>query len=239
MSILNKLTIKNLKLNKKRTIGTMIGIILSVALICAVSNMVTTFRETLVQNAISETGYYHINIFNANSDDIKKLELNKDIKKINKLYKLGVSKYNSNDEDFPYIEVDSLDQNTFKELGYKLIEGRYPENNNELVISEKIKLKSNYKIGDTIEFDIGERKTSDGYELNNNNPYNEENKEILVNTKKKTYKIVGVINKVIVDTQYYGITTNEITNQISTYIILKEPKEYKESIPQILGANNF
>ena len=40
MNILNKLTIKNLKLNKKRSLGTIIGIILSVALICAVSNMV-------------------------------------------------------------------------------------------------------------------------------------------------------------------------------------------------------
>ena len=33
MNILNKLTIKNLKLNKKRTIVTIIGIILSVALL--------------------------------------------------------------------------------------------------------------------------------------------------------------------------------------------------------------
>ena len=60
MNILNKLTIKNLKLNKKRSLGTIIGIILSVALICAVSNMVSSFRETLIQNAINESGYWHI-----------------------------------------------------------------------------------------------------------------------------------------------------------------------------------
>ena len=39
MNLLNKLTIKNLKLNKKRTIVTIIGIMLSVALITAVSGM--------------------------------------------------------------------------------------------------------------------------------------------------------------------------------------------------------
>jgi len=60
MNILNKLAIKNLKLNKKRTIGTLIGIILSVALICAISSMVTSFQKTLIENAINETGYYHI-----------------------------------------------------------------------------------------------------------------------------------------------------------------------------------
>ena len=39
MDLLNRLTIKNLKLNKKRTIVTIMGIILSVALISAVAGM--------------------------------------------------------------------------------------------------------------------------------------------------------------------------------------------------------
>lgn len=39
MNVLNNLTIKNLKLNKKRTIVTIIGIMLSVALICAVAGI--------------------------------------------------------------------------------------------------------------------------------------------------------------------------------------------------------
>ena len=37
MNLLNKLTVKNLELNKKRSIVTVIGIILSVALITAVA----------------------------------------------------------------------------------------------------------------------------------------------------------------------------------------------------------
>ena len=60
MNILSKLSIRNLKLNKKRTISTIIGIILSVALICAVASMGTSFQATLVENAINETGYYHL-----------------------------------------------------------------------------------------------------------------------------------------------------------------------------------
>ena len=56
MSILNKLTIKNLKLNKRRTIVTIIGIILSVALICAVASMVSSFRESLIRFEINKDG---------------------------------------------------------------------------------------------------------------------------------------------------------------------------------------
>ena len=59
MNILNKLSIKSLKLNKKRTISTIIGIILSTALICAVATMVFTFQNTLIQNAINDL--FHCN----------------------------------------------------------------------------------------------------------------------------------------------------------------------------------
>ena len=58
MKILNKVSLKNLKLNRKRTVSTVIGIILSTALICAACTLATSFQATLVQNAINETGYY-------------------------------------------------------------------------------------------------------------------------------------------------------------------------------------
>ena len=71
MKILNKISIKNLKLNKKRTISTIIGIILSVALICAVSSLGISFQATLIENAINETGYYHLNLINVKDNQIK------------------------------------------------------------------------------------------------------------------------------------------------------------------------
>ena len=91
MNALQKLSIKNLKLNKKRTISTIIGIILAVALICGVCTLVTSFRATLIENAIQESGYYHLNINNIEQKDIDSLEQNRDIEKIVKISKLGYS----------------------------------------------------------------------------------------------------------------------------------------------------
>ena len=71
MKILNKIALKNLKLNKKRSISTIVGIMLSVALICAVATMANSFQATLIQNAVNETGYYHIQLMG-----IEKSELN-------------------------------------------------------------------------------------------------------------------------------------------------------------------
>ena len=49
MTLLNKLTIKNLKLNRKRTIVTIIGIMLSVALITAVASMYASGIKSLIK----------------------------------------------------------------------------------------------------------------------------------------------------------------------------------------------
>lgn len=238
MNVLNNLVIKSLKLNKKRTIGTIIGIILSVALICAVSNMVSSFRQTLVENAINESGYYHIELLNINDSDINKLKLNKDIRDINLVYRIGHSAIEI-DSTFPYIEIDSMDKDTLSNLSYELIEGRYPENNNEIVISNKIKLKGKYKVGDVINLNVGERVDGEGYPLYNSNPYLEENDEEIINSSLKSYKIVGVIYKENVDNDNYGITTNTTSKKLDAYVSLKKPYDYEKSICELLGASSY
>lgn len=238
MNVLNKLVTKSLKLNTKRTIGTIIGIILSVALICAVSSMVSSFRQTLVENAINESGYYHIELLNINDNDINKLKLNKDIKDINLVYKLGYSSIEI-DSTFPYIEIASMDKDTLSNLSYELIEGRYPENDNEIVISNKIKLKGKYKVGDVINLNVGDRVDGEGYPLYNSNPYLEENAEGIINSSLKSYKIVGIVYKENVDNENYGITTNTTSKKLDAYVSLKEPYDYEKSICELLGASGY
>ena len=53
MNILKKITIKDLKLNKKRTIGTLVGIILSAALITVVVGMLFTMQNTLFKSTVN------------------------------------------------------------------------------------------------------------------------------------------------------------------------------------------
>ena len=62
MNILKRLTIKDLKLNKKRTIGTLIGIILAITLITVVGGMFFSMRKTLIESEIQSNGYYHVQL---------------------------------------------------------------------------------------------------------------------------------------------------------------------------------
>ena len=170
MNILNKLSIRNLKLNKKRTISTIIGIVLSCSLICAVATMFTSFQETLVENAINETGYYHLKISNITEDNFKTLKNNRDIKDIYTVYENGYGILeNGRNEDKPYLKLYSMDKSEIELLKFKLIEGKFPQNENEVIISRHIidNGKVEYKIGDKININIGKRETFDGYTLDN------------------------------------------------------------------------
>ena len=173
MQVLTKITIKNLKLNKKRTIGTLVGIILSVALICAVAGMATSLRQSLIQTASSNTGYWHLKLSNINKEDIEKLKNNRDIKDLNIINDVGYAKLeNSQNENRPYIHLYSLDEKSFNNMELELVEGTYPQNSNEIAICKSIidDAQVDLKIGDTITFNIGDRYIGDrmlssGYEF--------------------------------------------------------------------------
>ena len=77
MELLNRLTIKNLKLNKKRTAVTIIGIILSTALITGVATLVSSFRSSLIEMEKRDSGNYHYVFEDAQVDDLKYIENNR------------------------------------------------------------------------------------------------------------------------------------------------------------------
>ena len=132
MNILKQLTIKNLKLNKKRTIVTIMGIMLSVALICAVSGMFTCFHATVLEETIQSRGYYHIKLEDVSKNDINKIEHNRDIASVSSIFEIGYAQLKgSANESKPYLHVYSINEiEHFKNLSFQLLEGKFPENEN-------------------------------------------------------------------------------------------------------------
>ena len=76
MKILSKLTKRDLKLNQKRTIGTIVGIILATALITVVGGMFYVVQNTIVQETIDITGYYHIMVNGIDNNEVKEFYKN-------------------------------------------------------------------------------------------------------------------------------------------------------------------
>ena len=166
MKILNKLTKKDLKLNKKRTIGTIIGIVLATALITVVGGMFYVLQNTLVEETVNTSGYYHIAINNIDNNEVLKIKDNKDFSNMEIIKNLGYIKPNIG-EDNTY-SFYSMDNKTRDYLKYKLLNGSFPKNNKEILVNDEFNRIYNTNIGSIISFNV-----------NGNN---------------KDYKIVGTIN---------------------------------------------
>ena len=196
MNILNKLTIKNLKLNKKRTIVTIIGIILSVALICAVACMLVSFRKSMIKYSIDDKGNYHFVFYDVNKEDLKTFDNNKNIEKLYISENIGYAPLEkSENADKKYAFIIGAQEKDLNDLAIKIINGRMAKNDNEIVIPRHLKTNGriDYKIGDEITLDIGNRYSND-YLLTQSNPYIK-NEETFKKEYTKTYKIVGIMER--------------------------------------------
>lgn len=190
MSILNDLTIKNLKLNKKRTIVTIVGIILSTALMVGIGLLFSSFQDYMIRETISYNGKYEAEYGDVSLDKLNSI----DKKNFSYFYQkpIGFSKFDSANEYKPYIYISSVDKEYFNEL--HLISGRFAENDSELVISNHINTNggASYKIGDIITLKYGERVVEGVNTLANNEYYEEETLNIV---GEKTYTIVGIVER--------------------------------------------
>ncbi len=264
MNVLNKLTKRNLTLNKKRTIVTIIGIILSTAMIVCVSGMVTSFQQTLINDSIKSDGYYHVQIKNMKKEDILALDNNRDMKDYYYKAEIGYAPFTSSNYFKPYLYVTAYNESALQNTGIKLIEGRLPCNKNEIVIpSHAIDGGGfSFKVGDTITLTVGSRTLEEEGEtffLNQNNPLvtetEDEDSSMKIRSEKQekiiegfqpkeeiTYTIVGIIGRPSYEIEgysapgYTAITyTDEIQEKGDAFILFKNPKGYSEKTKNIAG----
>lgn len=246
MNILNKFTIKSLKLNKKRTIVTIIGIMLSTALICGVAGLVSSFQNSLIDWARTNDGNYHVTFKNVSSNKAQYVTENQKVKDYFLSSSLGWANLEgSKATNKPYLHVLAYDKKALENYGVVLTDGRLPQNPNEIIITESVLTgaRVSLKIGDTITLNIGTRRSNDDYYLNDDNLYTEDD-ESIVDTKEKTYTIVGFMETLDVENLYspgYSALTymDETPSVIDISVLYKSPKEYEKTTKDICKTLNL
>ena len=242
MSILNDLTIKNLKLNKKRTIVTIVGIILSTALMVGIGLLFSSFQDYMIRETISYNGKYEAEYGDVSLDKLNSI----DKKDFSYFYQkaIGFSKFDSANEYKPYLYISSVNKEYFNEL--HLISGRFAENDSELVISNHINTNggASYKIGDIITLKYGERVIEGVNTLANNEYYEEETLNIV---GEKTYTIVGIVERSnFEDYSASGYSTftldmNDKDGTVNVFVMFNNKKKIikqSEDLAKKLGYNN-
>lgn len=240
MSILNRLTIKNLRLNKKRTIVTIIGIILSTALMVGIGLLFSSFQDLMIRDTIGYSGKYE-----AKYNDVDLIKLN-DIKNKNFTYfyekPIGFSKIESSNEYKPYMYITSVNREYFNEL--KLIEGSFPKNENEVVISNHVITNGglNYKVGDTVTFTYGSRNIDGDITLANSElAYG----EALTNEGTHTYKIVGIVDRSNFESYSasgytaFTVDVNSDNGNVNLYVMFNKNKNIIKQSEKLAKELNY
>lgn len=212
MNIVNKLTLRHMKENKRRTLVTILGVIISVSMITAVTTLGLSFLDVVKRDVIANEGNWHLKYTEVSID---KLEVLKESPYASELlidyeegYALLSEQGLEGNANKPYIHVTAYNEAAFDKLPLKLLDGRLPQGPNEIVVPEHFLTHFNkdaHMIGETMTMTLGERynpdQTIEGSAVHLNQNYSiifdedRTTQETFVADREVTYTVVGIIER--------------------------------------------
>ena len=200
MKILRKYVLNDIKMNKKRNIGSVVSIALSTLLICSTLIVAMSFYTTIKNDTIAVKGNQHSTFNFLDKNNATKLLSNSLVDSYFITQQVGYINLD-NSKGKPYLCLQEYDDMAINQNGIRLLEGRFPENSDEVVISKQIEdnAKIKYNIGDIVNFDVYKITLDNTYEFNQSSTYLRKLEETERITKifleNRSFKIVGIIEK--------------------------------------------
>ncbi len=252
MNIFRKYTLRNLKENKTRTLITIIGIILSVSMFTATIESFVTVQNLLLEYTENTVGSYHVSFHGINGAEADRITADKKVTAFTATEDIGYAEIGSFNEAKPYIFITGVPKDYTEVSAIRIVSGRLPENDRELIISDHILTNGGVSIqlGDTLTLEIGQRQWADAVNspddendssdsirqiLNQDTTYKNES-ETLINTQEITYTVVGFCQRPDHDLEPYtapGYTAFTLSEGNSNktgalFCTLEKPSDYKD-----------
>lgn len=254
MNVFHKVTIESMKKNRVRTLVTIIGIMLSTALICAVATSIYSALCFSKEMVIYEEGDWHGLVCPLTEDRVEELRGYDEVDEVFSLgpvaYKPVKTKAAVGTKVQMGLSVFSADEGCFENLPFHLKSGRYPENDSEIILPDSIFDTSfddfwdvtgiDFSIGSELEFSLN---------LNSEDLDPEksdiENLDSILSGESKKYTIVGIykeshVNHLIED---FGnilcLTKNEGNAPVGSFAFfkLKKPGNTSDFLNQKFNFN--
>ncbi|MED2583068.1 FtsX-like permease family protein, partial [Bacillus thuringiensis] len=228
-----QLSRRYLKGNKKRTILTLIGIVLSVSLISTIGLFMNGTQISQIENTKKRQGYsFHAVVLNYDESILKKIKYNPQIESFGLM-----SQGETVQVGEAAVKINFADDNALEFLKYSIIKGRLPSNDQEVAVDPWVLpyIKENIQIGDS--FELNEKK----YKLVgflSDSTYTQENKVGRLLTYKSKFSagegkiLVGISSKANFNEVLEGLKTisGENNINISNELIQLEKPGYNNSI---------
>lgn len=250
MNIFARITARTMKENKTRTIVTIIGVILSTAMITAVVTLGGTFQNFFIEYTKEQDGSWHVAGLSLPVKEAEKAEKQEEVVNSTKVAEIGYARYEHLlSPMMPYLYVQSFSENTRSMLPVALKEGKFPEKQNEVIIPDYLNANleegNQILIGDTLPLELGEREYK-GERLSQSNSYmgtETKAEESFVPKEKREFTVVGIYDYSSLVTsvgapgyEVYAGPGNETGSYTDLYVELKDIKKTYDFQKEVFGG---
>jgi len=217
MNVLQSFTVSTMKVHKKWSIVTVLGVIISAAMLSGVTTFTASFMSILQRQEIADYGKWTAHFSDVPASDAAAWKEAASGNEVMLQKEVGIAQLDgSKNAAKPYLYVSQFDQASFANFFIKTTSGRLPVNEREIVLPDELKESADvhYSIGDTITLQVGNRIFPDGTYAPFDSSYTDEyyqydeetgrstnlGAEKLSITGTQTYTIVGFISPAITET---------------------------------------
>lgn len=151
-NIVHTLTLAQMRANPRRTLVTLVGVVLSVTMLTAVFAGADSFLNLLYRQAAQDNGTWHGRAFETGEQVVENLSQDDRIDQLGLAASWGVSPLD--DSNRWGAALYGVNQSFYQLLRVECLEGNLPSTENELAISQTLAKKTGWKIGDQVSLDL-------------------------------------------------------------------------------------
>lgn len=151
-NIIHTLTRAQMRANPRRTLVTLIGVILSVTMLTAVFAGADSFLNLLYRQAAEDNGTWHGRAFETGEQVVQNLSQDDRVDQLGLAAGWGMVPLD--DQNRWGAALYGVNQSFYQLLGVECLEGTLPAKENELAITRTIAEKTGWKLGEQVSLDL-------------------------------------------------------------------------------------
>lgn len=244
MNIFHKIALKGLVKNRTRTVVTVIGVVLSAALLTGVMTFGISLLDYMARGAAEKDGGWHVGFFDVPRAFVQERAQDADVLDAAAVQNLGYALLeNSQNPEKPYFFVAGYDEKAFQAFPVYVISGRLPQNDREVVVSGGVKSAggAELEIGSVLTLELGDR-TGDGRTLGQRDRFDAE-AETFSPRETREFTIVGFCQRPRYESQYapgYTLLTRTADDgeapNYSVFVTLANPYRVRSYSRETAGS---
>lgn len=253
MNIFNKVTLQSMKKSRTRTIVTVIGVILSAAMITAVATFAVSLQRYMINGSIVKYGGWHVGFMDVPASFVEERTRDDGVAGVAAFENIGYAPLEGGENpDKPYLFIAGFGESAFDTLPLSLVSGRLPENGGEILVPAHVAANGgvNYSVGDSLSLTVGIRRGENGT-LSQHDPYNSGSgagavKETLEPQAERTFTVVGIYERPAFEEYsapgYTLITATDPAYQadrFSLFVTLTNPRKVHAYAAKTAGTMGF